>query len=45
MSLSYEDLQAIRQIIQDEVGRVVEPLSNDVKEIYDIMVRNNIDIV
>ena len=37
MSLSYEDLQAIRNVVKEEVSPIsgeLEALSNDIKEIY-----------
>ncbi len=40
MSLTYEDLQAIRTVVEDTVNPVVgniEALSNDIKEIYEML--------
>ena len=37
MSLSYDDLQAIRQIVEETVNPIrgdIEALSNDIKDIY-----------
>ena len=41
MSLTPADLQAIDDIIKKRI----EPLENDVNEIYDILVLNNIKVV
>ena len=41
MSLTPEDLQAIDNIIKQRI----KPLENDVKEIYDILTKNNIVVV
>jgi hypothetical protein len=40
MSLSYEDLQAIRKVVEEAIHPVrgdIEALSNDVKEIYEML--------
>lgn len=40
MSLSYEDLQAIRKVVEEAIHPVqgdIEALANDVKEIYDML--------
>ncbi len=40
MSLSYDDLQAIRKIVEETVGPIkgeLEALGNDVKEIYSMI--------
>jgi Zn-dependent M32 family carboxypeptidase len=40
MSLSYEDLQAIRKVVEETVHPVrgdIEALSNDIKEIYEML--------
>lgn len=40
MSLSYEDLQAIRKVVEETIHPVrgdIEALTNDVKEIYDML--------
>jgi len=40
MSLSYDDLQAIRKIVEETVNPIkgeLEALGNDVKEIYDML--------
>jgi hypothetical protein len=40
MSLSYEDLQAIRTVVEEAIDPVrgdIEALSNDVKEIYEML--------
>lgn len=34
MSLTHDDLQQIRLIIREEITDRVEPLENDIKEIY-----------
>lgn len=39
MSLSYEELQAIRKIVEETVNPIkgdIEALSNDIKEIYEM---------
>jgi hypothetical protein len=56
MSLTTEDLQAIRLIVREEVKSEVKteltPIDNrlkgvesDVREIYDILITNNIQVV
>lgn len=40
MSLTYDDLQAIRNIVEETVSPVkgdLEALGNDIKEIYDMI--------
>jgi len=40
MSLSYDDLQAIRQIVEEVVNPIrgdIEALSSDIKEIYEMI--------
>ena len=40
MSLSYEDLQAIRKVVEETIHPVrgdIEALTNDIKEIYDML--------
>ncbi len=40
MSLSYDDLQAIRKIVEETVNPIrgdIEALSNDIKEIYQMI--------
>ncbi len=40
MSLSYDDLQAIRKIVEETVSPIqgnLEALSNDIKEIYEMI--------
>lgn len=40
MSLSYDDLQAIRKIVEETVEPIrgdIEALSNDIKEIYEMI--------
>jgi len=40
MSLSYEDLQAIRTVVEEAIHPVrgdIEALTNDVKEIYEML--------
>jgi hypothetical protein len=40
MSLSYEDLQAIRKVVEEAIHPVrgdIEALSNDVKDIYEML--------
>lgn len=42
MSLSYEDLQAIRKIVEETVDPIkgeLEALGNDIKEIYNMLSR------
>lgn len=48
MSLDSADLQAIRQVVSDELKPIeskAEALKNDVAEIYDILVQNGLKIV
>lgn len=48
MSLDNTDLQAIRQVVSDELKPLeskAEALKNDVTEIYDILVRSGLKIV
>lgn len=40
MSLSYEDLQAIRKVVEETIHPVrgdIEALTNDIKEIYEML--------
>lgn len=40
MSLSYDDLQAIRKIVEETISPIrgdLEALSNDIKDIYEMM--------
>lgn len=42
MSLSYEDLQAIRKVVEETIHPVrgdIEVLSNDIKEIYEMLAK------
>lgn len=42
MSLSYEDLQAIRKVVDEAIHPVrgdIEALTNDVKEIYEMLAK------
>jgi hypothetical protein len=41
MSLTPEDLRAIDEIVKKRI----EPIENDVKEIYNILVKNGITVV
>lgn len=42
MSLSYDDLQAIRKIVEETISPIrgdIEALSNDIKDIYDMIAK------
>ena len=43
MSLSYDDLQAIRKVVEETVNPIkgeLEALANDIKEIYEMITKD-----